>query len=179
MELKVSSSIMLKQMGEHDAKDIFDAIDKQRDYLGKWLPFVAFTKKLEDTQAFIASVTKVAMDEREYIFTIRQNSKFIGLIGFRDTDRINRKSEIGYWLLEEYQGQGIVTQAVAKLCDFAFDKLVLNRIQIKCAVGNEPSRKIPRRLKFTYEGIERNGERFGENHYLDLEVYSLLKSDEV
>ena len=160
-----------------DAADIYQAIDQQRDYLGEWLPFVGFTTKVEVTQAFISSVLKVPVEERECVFTIRKEGHFIGVIGFRDTDKANRKTEMGYWLLKEHQGHGIMTQAVAKLCEFAFEKLALNRVQIKCAVGNVPSRKIPQRLNFTYEGIERAGERFSEKVYYDLEVYSKLKCD--
>jgi len=101
----------------------------------------------------------------------------VGLIGFKDTDRRNRKTEIGYWLSEQYQKQGIVTKAVDKLCEFAFNTLGLNRVQIKCAVGNIPSKNIPKRLGFKLEGIERQGELLTGNVFTDLEIYSKLKSD--
>jgi len=177
MKLDVSDSISLDQLSDKDAVEIFNAIDQQRTYLGQWLPFVAFTKKLEDTQAFISSVMKLPESEREYTFIIRENNVFAGIIGFKCTDKANRRTEIGYWLREEFQGRGIMTKCVAKLCAFAFTQLVMNRIQIKCAVGNTPSRKIPQRLNFTFEGIEREGERFNEYRYFDLEVYSKLKAD--
>ncbi len=179
MILQINPEITLRQISMDDASDVFNAIDQQREYLGRWLPFVGFTTKPEHTQAFISTISKVPLEEREYIFTIRKNDRFIGLIGFRDTDRSNRKTEIGYWLLDEFQGQGIITQSVAKLCDFAFAfaKLGLNRIQIKCAVGNEPSRRIPKRLNFIFEGIERAGERFSDEVYFDLEIFSKLRSD--
>jgi len=38
----------------------------------------------------------------------------------------------------------------------------MNRVQIRCGVGNDKSSAIPRRLGFTFEGIERAGER--HNH---------------
>ncbi len=63
------------------------------------------------------------------------------------------------------------------ICDFAFKTLNINRIQIKCAVGNTPSSNIPKRLNFKFEGIERDGELLSENHFVDLEIYSKLKSD--
>ena len=63
------------------------------------------------------------------------------------------------------------------LIDYAFDELELNRIAIKCAVGNQPSKNIPMRLGFVFEGIERDGELFPDGHFVDLEVYSLLKKE--
>lgn len=58
-----------------------------------------------------------------------------------------------------------------------FEGLELNRVQIKCAVGNTPSSNIPKRLGFQFEGIERAGELFTEGSFADIEVYSLLKNE--
>lgn len=110
-------------------------------------------------------------------FTIRKQDKFIGLIGFKDTDRTNKKTEIGYWLSEKYQKQGIITRSVEKLCDFAFNELGLNRVQIRCAVDNQRSKNIPQRLGFKFEGVERDGELLTGNIFTDLEIYSKLRSD--
>jgi ribosomal-protein-serine acetyltransferase len=52
----------------------------------------------------------------------------------------------------------------------------MNRVQIKVAVGNERSAKIPKRLGFQFEGIEREGE-FHSNKYFDLKVFSKLKKE--
>lgn len=177
MVIKIDSEIELRQLELRDSIDIFEAIDSQRDYLGKWLPFVAFTKEISDTKEFVDSIINAPKEISELVFTIRKQNKFIGLIGFKDTDRSNKKTEIGYWLSEKYQKQGIITRSVEKLCDFAFNKLDINRVQIKCAVGNQSSIKIPQRLSFKFEGIERDGELLTGNIFTDLEIYSKLKSD--
>jgi len=65
---------------------------------------------------------------------------------------------------------------VRKLVEFAFRNMEMNRVQIRCGVGNHKSAAIPRRLGFTLEGIERAGERH-DHSYIDLEVYSLLKKE--
>lgn len=177
MELKVDEQIELRQLEESDSVEIFNTIDSQREYLGKWLPFVEFTKELADTERFVNSAINAPDENFEFVFTIRKNGEFVGLIGFKDTDIQNRKTEIGYWLSEKAQKQGIVTKSVQRLCDFAFNNQVLNRIQIKCAAGNTASSNIPKRLGFTFEGIERQGEMLTGRVFTDLEIYSLLKSD--
>jgi len=178
MILEIDDQLQLKKLEKTDAEVIFRTIDNQREYLGKWLPFVALTKKLADTQAFVDTVVKASEEKSEYVFTILKNSEFVGLIGFNGTDKGNQKTEIGYWLSEAYQKQGIMTKSVAKICEFAFQELQLNRIQIKCAVGNHSSSKIPQRLGFTLEGIQREGERLTGNVFTDLQIYSKLKSDD-
>jgi ribosomal-protein-serine acetyltransferase len=177
MFLKIDKEISLKQLQKEDAQDIFNTINNQREYLGEWLPFVEFTKEVNDTQNFVDSIINAPEERFEYIFTIRKNDAFIGIIGFKDTDRTNRKTEIGYWISKDFQKQGIVTKAVQRLCELAFDDLNINRIQIKCAVKNHPSINIPKRLGFLLEGIERDGELLTGNVYTDLFIYSKLKND--
>jgi len=53
----------------------------------------------------------------------------------------------------------------------------MNRIQIRCAVGNYPSNAIPQRLGFKFEGTERDGELLSSNQYTDINIYSLLKKE--
>jgi len=163
--IQVTESIVLREILLSDSTEIFKTIDNQRQYLGQWLPFVAFTKIEADTFRFIQSTMEASADKREYVFIIFHDGCFAGVIGFKDTDRLNQRTEIGYWL------------AVKKLCQFAYEELGINRIQIKCAVGNFPSKKVPRRLNFQLEGVERDGELLSDGQFTDLEVYSLLKSE--
>lgn len=177
MIIKVDTDIELNQLKQSDSVEIFKTIDSQRAYLGKWLPFVEFTKELLDTEKYVESVVNAPEEKFEYVFAIRKQNKFIGLIGYKDTDRLNKKTEIGYWLSANHQKQGIITKSVDKLCDFAFNKQGINRIQIKCAVENKSSINIPKKLGFKYEGIERSGELLTGNIFIDLKVYSKLKND--
>ncbi len=175
--IEIDKDIELVQLSLEDASAIFNTIDSERDYLGKWLPFVEYTEQLSDSESFVLSVIDAPENKFEYIFTIRKLGEFIGLIGFKDTDRANYKTEIGYWISEKHQKQGIVTKSVARLCDFAFLDMGMNRVQIKCAVGNTSSISIPKRLGFQFEGIERQGELLSGNVYTDLMIFSNLKSD--
>jgi len=175
--IKISDHILLKQVELSDAQDIFDTINSQRAYLGKWLPFVAVSLSIENTVFFIDKMIEDTQDN--YVFVIHYNGVFAGLIGFKGKDRQNKRIEIGYWLSENYQKKGIVTQSVEALCQFAFEELRINRIQIRCAVGNEPSKKIPQSLGFVFEGVERDGELLTGGIFTDIEVYSKLKKDKL
>ena len=177
MILNIDNSTTLKQLKLSDSTDIFNLINSERDYLGKWLPFVALTKEITDTEQFIKSIIEAPDEKPEYVFAIRRANKFIGLIGFKDTDRSNAKTEIGYWLSEAYQKQGIITNAVKELCNFAFNTLKINRVVIKCAKENIPSINVANRLGFVYEGTERDGEILTGDIYTDLKIFSMLKKE--
>ncbi|HKK81293.1 MAG TPA: GNAT family protein [Prolixibacteraceae bacterium] len=171
----VDKSIVLNPMGLDDAETIFDAINNNRTFLRRWLPFVDATKSVQDTRAFVKAIVDDA-EWRQEVFTIGYHNEFAGLIGLKDIDYLNHKAEIGYWLVEKMTGKGIVTLSVEKLVSFCFSHMRMNRICIKCAAGNIKSNKIPKRLGFTFEGIERAGERYN-NQYFDLDVFSILRKE--
>ncbi|HQB10464.1 MAG TPA: GNAT family protein [bacterium] len=173
----INKNTVLKQIELSDTADIFETVISQREYLGKWLPFVEFTKEMKDTENFVRSVVDTPEKIREFVFVIHFDGKFAGLVGFKDTDRLNRKTEIGYWLSYGFQKKGIMTESVKLLVKLAFEELNINRIQIKCAVGNTPSSNIPKKLGFKFEGIERAGELFPDGSFKDLEVYGMVKGE--
>lgn len=173
--ISVNDALLLKQIELTDAKDVFETINSQRTYLRKWLPFVDHTRDIEDSIQFIKTVNR----NDETVFVLNYQNNFAGLIGFRGTDFSNKKTEIGYWLSEPFQKKGIVTNAVKALVTYAFNELDMNRIEINCAVGNEASKRIPQKLGFILEGIERDGELLSDGLFVNLERYSLLKNDRV
>ena len=173
---RINENIRLETLKMSMAAPIFQSIANNREFLGKWLPFVEHTHKLSDTEKFIKSVLHQPEKRRDIVYSIWYKEEFAGLIGFKETDWINKKTELGYWLTEKMQGKGIVSLCVKTLMNFAFTKLKLNRIQIKTACGNTKSASIPKKLGFIFEGIEREGE-LHRDRFFDLEVYSLVKSD--
>ena len=175
LTIKIDDNIELRQIQITDASDIFETINTQRAYLGKWLPFVEYTKTIHDSELFINSIYSEPPEKQELVFVINFDKKFAGIIGFKDTDKINKKTEIGYWLSEPFQKKGIITESLKKLTDYTFKKMDINRIQIKCATGNIQSSKIPRKLNFVFEGIERDGELLSDGEFTNLEVYSILR----
>lgn len=174
--LDVSTHIRLERLNITHAFHVFEAIVQNREFLSPWLPFVQDTQSQEDTEGFIQTITSKSNNDRDEVFVIWYDGYFAGLIGFKDSDRINMKTELGYWLIKKMSGKGIITKSVKVLVDFAFQQMSMNRIQIKCASGNLKSVAIPKRLNFQFEGVERDGEKHNTG-YLDLEIYSMLRKD--
>lgn len=175
--ISIDVHLELKEIQISDAPDIFQTINNERASLRTWLPFVDFTLELEDSERFIKSILSIPEENREFVFVIREHGQFAGIVGFRGSDLFNRKTEIGYWLNPVFQKKGIMTRSVFELLKFAFRELNMNRVQIRCAVENFPSRAIPEKLGFILEGFERSGELLVDQKFTDLAVYSLLKEE--
>jgi ribosomal-protein-serine acetyltransferase len=173
-EIFVDENIFLKEIGLDDVKAIFNAIDNEREYLAKWLPFVELTQEMSYTRQYVENYLE--SDKLDLTCAVYFLNQFAGIIGLKDTDTDNKKTEIGYWLSEKFQHKGIMTRACKAMIDYIFDEMKLNRIQIKVAINNSKSQGIPLRLGFASEGIERDGELHNSG-FVDLVVFSLLKTE--
>jgi ribosomal-protein-serine acetyltransferase len=176
VHMKINDTLFLRQLSESDAGPLFAVIDKNRTYLKQWLPWLNTSNVPEDTLAFIRTTLEQFANSDGFASGIYYNNLVVGTIGFHRVDWLNRSVEIGYWLSEEYQGKGIVTRACKAFIDYAFSEWGLHRVQIRCAVGNEKSCRIPERLGFTKEGLQRQAE-FLYDHYVDLNIYGMLESE--
>ena len=176
MKLKADKDIILQKVRLKSAKEIFACIEGSRDYLREWLPFVDQTKSWEDTEKYIRSVNETRAALKDLVFEVRYREKIVGMVGLKDIDLMNNKAEIGYWLIKEAVGKGIMTRSCVALLNYSFDKLKLNKIWIRCAVENIRSCNIPKQLGFSFEGIERQGELL-HGRYYNLKVYSLLRKE--
>lgn len=101
--------------------------------------------------------------------TGNENWQFINLSNWT-----NQTTELTYWLGEEHQGLGLMTNCCRVLTNYAFDNLNLNRVEIRA--NNLKSAAIPERLRFCQEGILREAE-WVNDRFVDNIVYSLLRKD--
>jgi ribosomal-protein-serine acetyltransferase len=70
----------------------------------------------------------------------------------------------------------LITKSCRALIDYAFNELNLNRVEIRCGVGNIKSRKIPEKLGFREEGTIREAEWL-HDRFIDLVIYGMLSSE--
>ena len=83
-----------------------------------------------------------------------QPETLIGGISLTDIVRgSDNKATLGYWMGEAHTGRGLMTEAVALVCDFAFATLRLNRIEATCMPHNESSKAVLVKNGFTEEGF--------------------------
>ena len=174
--LKVNNDITLLLRDQSHAKETFALIQKNRVHLREWLGWVDKVKTVKD------SLNNIAMNEEEWELQtslhmgIYQRGIMVGMISLHDMHYMGHHACIGYWLDKEQEGMGMMTACVKTLINYGFDIMKLNRIEIRAGVHNHKSRAIPERLGFEFEGVARQWE-FLYDHYIDMAVYSLLKSE--
>lgn len=176
MNIQVSDKISLEVLEEPHAPTLFCLVNENREYLKKWLPWVDNMQAVENARNYIINCIKQAEERTDFAYAIMYERKMVGRIGIHHINQQNKIGEIGYWLADGLQGNGIVTKSCKALIFYGFNELGLNRIEIKCAIGNDKSRAIAEKLRFKQEGILRQAELLNGN-FIDLYLYSMLKEE--
>jgi ribosomal-protein-serine acetyltransferase len=166
----------LRQLALSDAAEIFAAVDANRAYLRRWLPWLDRTHALEDSQRFLEEVAQQAECNHNIQAAILFDGQIVGVASYHRIDWQNRATCIGYWLAEKYQGHGLVTASCQVLIDHAFAALNLHRLVICCAPGNARSRAVAERLGFLHEGRQRDAEWLYD-HFVDHDIYVQLQPE--
>ena len=173
---KINDELSLKLIELKDAERVFKLTNKSRTYLREWLPWLDTTTKLEDTMEFIKSCLTGSAENKSLNTVILFRGEIVGVAGYNTINWANKTAYIGYWLGEEFQGNGIMTEVAKALTNYAFNELNLNKVEIRAAVLNKKSRSIPERLNFVNEGCIRQAEWLYD-HYVDHVVYGMLAEE--
>lgn len=172
----IQAGVDLKLLEERHAPAVFAVVDRERQHLRRWLPWVDRTTAVDDTLGFIRTSLQQFANNEGLVAGIWHEDEFAGTVGTHKIDWLNRRVEIGYWIAAKFQGRGIVTDACRALIDHAFHEWELNRVEIHCAEGNMKSCAIPKRLGFAFEGVLRQSQLL-DGGYLDTHVYAVLARD--
>jgi len=168
-------SLGVRPLAAEDAAELYAVIEANRDHLARWMPWAA-GQDPEGTKRFIAEAEEQLARDDGFQARITLEGKIVGVAGFHSIDWINRHTSIGYWLAEDAQGRGTMTEVVRALLSHAFHEWELHRVEIHCAPENRRSRAIPERLGFREEALLRETELVG-GRYLDSIVYGLLEEE--
>jgi ribosomal-protein-serine acetyltransferase len=176
LAIHVDDDIDLRLHEPRHAEELLRLVDANREHLRRWLPWVDTSRSAEDTRRYIQEMLHALAEGKEYGFAIFHRREFVGGIGLHVIPEI-AEAEIGYWLAEGSQGEGIVTRACRALLRFSFDELEMHRVIIKCAKENARSRAVPERLGFTLEATFREREIAPALGRQDELVFGLLRSE--
>lgn len=176
MTIPIDENVRLELTAAKHADGLYEAVDKNREHLSDFLPWVANMKSPANFQEYIKNCESLYEQKKEVSFVILLQEVAVGRIGLHHLNLENKNASIGYWLTKDSEGKGIITRSCKKLVTYGFHQLGLNRIEIKAAVNNGRSRAIPEKLHFKKEGILRGAE-FVNGTFLDLVLYSILKDE--
>jgi ribosomal-protein-serine acetyltransferase len=158
---------------ETNAAELAALVEANLAHLGQWMIWAVEDYDLDHARAFIRQNIHDVSSGKGMTFSIFLQGKIIGGIGFVKLDRIEKTTEIGYWIDSAHEGKGYVTACCRTLIDHAFDREQMRRIEIRASSANLRSRAVPERLGFTLEGKFAGEHSLPGGKFDDLVVYSM------
>jgi len=167
--------LILRTLETDDAKELFEYAKEPN--VARYLTWVPHNS-ICDTFEYIKRVSdKIKNDEAgEWGIQLKETGKFIGSIGFVSYDQNSSCGELGYVIAEEYWGRGIMTEAISRLIQFAFENMGLQRVEAVHYPENPASGRAMQKAGMLYEGLLRS-KAFAKGKYWDLKMYAITKDD--
>lgn len=142
----ITERLTLRKLSKNDSEEILQL--RSDIEINKFLDRKP-SKTLEDALNFINSLIENESDEFFYwAITKTDEDKLIGTVCLFDFLKDSRKCEIGYELLTQYQGQGIMIEAVNKVLEYAIKTHGIKTIDAQTHKDNQSSIKLLQKLNF-------------------------------
>ena len=135
--------LTLRQLSDSDVQEIF--LLRSDTLTNKYLDRQP-SKTLEDALEFIEKIKNNSLSY--WAIAQKGNEKLAGIVCLFDISEELKKCEIGYELLTEYQGKGIMREAVKRVIEYSIHTLGLNTIDAYTHKDNQSSTNLLKELKF-------------------------------
>ena len=164
--------LLLRRVDNNDYKEVL-ALRSNPETM-KYIPR-PLLKNEEEAFARIAMIENKIINKEgiNWAITIKDDPRLIGIIGHYRIQLENYRAEIGYMILPEFNGLGIVTEAVKEVVKYGFDIMKLHSIEAVIDPDNIASAKVLEKNGFVKEAHFKENE-FHEGHFYDSVIYSIL-----
>ena len=137
----------LRQLTKDDENEIFAL--RSDDFINQYLDRPK-ANTLDDARNFISKITN-GIAENEAIFwvvTPKDEARFLGTICLWKISREEEKAEIGYELLPENHGKGIMQEVIPRVIQFGFEEMKLQTIEAELSPRNLKSVRLLEKNNF-------------------------------
>ncbi|MET0321291.1 MAG: GNAT family protein [Duganella sp.] len=169
------SGVELRPFLDSDADDFAAAVRESVPSVSPWMGWCVDDYTAADALDWFAVCRAGAAAGTAFEFGMfdEQSGRFLGGAGLNDIRQVHRFCNLGYWVRQSVQGQGIASRCVPALAAHAFDQLALHRVEIVVAVGNAASEAVAIKSGALHERVARN-RLYINDRPADAHVYSLV-----
>ena len=160
--------LILRTVTEYDANGILGI--RSNAEINQFLHRNAPKNSFEALEFILNIKRKSANNEIVFLgITFPDNPKLLGTICLWNFSEDRTVAELGYELLPDYHGKGIMSEAVIGILNYGFKELNLKKIEAFTNKNNFNSIKLLQKSKFVLNE-KRQDEKFPENIIFELNV---------
>lgn len=162
-----TKNLVLRRM---DYIDIYDLYEMRKDPRMNEYTDTKPDKNSDETKAYIDKMNKGIDDNKWIIWAIqhKQSNKVIGTMSIWNIDSEQKSAELGYGIIPDYQGKGLMKEALLNIVDYGFNVMNLKELYAYTEENNIKSIKLLERCNFA----EVN--RVDDEGYFNNRIYHMI-----
>lgn len=170
-----ADGLLLRPFEDAEAAVFAAAVRESAAGMRRWMPWCSADYSAEQALQWFQACRagRAGNTACEYGVFEPDTGAFLGGAGLNAIRHDHRFCNLGYWVRQSRQGQGIATRIVHALANQAFGPLQLQRVEIVVAVGNLASERVAVKSGALHEGVARN-RLVIDDHPAAAHVFSLV-----
>lgn len=167
--------LILRRIAMRDAKDIFSySCDEEVARHVLW----SAQKDISEARAYCRDLQRRYRRDEPSSWGIieKKTGHLVGTIGYMNYSEENASVEVGYSLAHWLWNGGYMTEALARVIDYTFDAMDINRIEAQHELTNPASGRVMEKCGMRREGVLRQ-RLYNKGRFVDVALYAILKGD--
>lgn len=171
----VTNRLRLKDYTSDDFKHYWQLKSNRRVW--EYAAFSPYESECEASHHFNQLIE--SLKDNPYQFSAlwtKESNRFVGEAGIISFNQRTNKCVIGYNLLPEFWNIGFATEITKALVSYAFEEMVIERVEALVMSQNTASCNVLKKSGFTLEGTLRHFTKINDQ-YFDVCYYAIISPD--
>ncbi len=169
--------LTLRPIAVSDVPAVDVMIAASRESFARWFGWARGSTRESVREHTQQLVDAMALGTARHYVVLTGTEGLIARVGLMEIDPVNSSAELGYMLRTEYEGQGVMTEALRGLLSHALGPEGLHRVTAYVDTENVASQRVLERLGFQREGTVRHAACHSERGWRDHHLYGLLAGE--
>lgn len=158
MQPLVARDLCIRPFRKSDGPAFVGAVRESFPTVGVWMAWCTERFSIQDAEKWFAYCDKQLETGAAYELGAfsSDGSKLLGGIAINQLNSRQNFGNIGYWVRQTCQRQGVATRAVLSIAAYGFGQIKLTRLEIVAPERNVASRGVAEKVGAMFECIARN-----------------------
>lgn len=176
----LTARTVVRRFREGDGKLFFELVRDNHAWLIDHFPTILETvTDKEQGEFYVRQCLSAWLLQEAYSFGIweHESARLVGMIRLFHIDWSVPKAELSFFIDQGFGGRGLMTEALLTVTRFAFEQLLIEKLNLRTAMDNYASQRLARKCGFRREGDLRDDVRRQGGELIDSMLFGFTRAE--